>query len=62
MKRLWQRPLARELIIVLVVKLVLIISIKIVFFSDPAKPGSEGTAKALLAPASINTQGVSSHE
>ena len=62
MKRLWQRPLTRELIIVLVIKLALIISIKIVFFSDPANPGSEGTARALLAPAAINTQGVSSHE
>lgn len=34
MKRLWQRPLARELIIVLVVKLALIISIKIVFYAS----------------------------
>lgn len=62
LKRLWKRPLARELTIVLVVKLVLIIGIKIVFFSDPFRPGSEGTAKALLTPVTINTQGVSSHE
>lgn len=34
MKRLWQRPLARELIIVLVVKLALIISIKIMFYAS----------------------------
>ena len=63
MKRLWQRPLARELVIILVVKLALIISIKIVFFSDATDPGSEGTARALLAPAAINnSQGISAHE
>jgi hypothetical protein len=63
MKRLWQRPLTRELVIILVVKVVLIVSIKIVFFSEPAKPGSEGTAKALLAPVGIhNTQGNAIHE
>ncbi|MFN3397975.1 MAG: cytochrome oxidase putative small subunit CydP [Sulfurimicrobium sp.] len=63
MKRLWRRPLARELIVVLVVKLALIIGIKLVFFSDPVKPGSEGTAQALLASPAINhTQGVPAHE
>ncbi len=62
MKRLWRRPLARELVIIIVVKLAIIVSIKIVFFSDPANPGSEGTARALLASTAINTQGVSSHE
>lgn len=64
MKRLWRRPLARELIVVLVVKLAIIVGIKLVFFSDPVKPGSEGTAQALLAPAAINhsPQGVPAHE
>jgi len=49
MKRLWQRPLSRELMLVLVVKLALIVTIKLVFFSDAVKPGSEEVARALLA-------------
>ncbi len=48
MKRLWQRPLTREIVLVLIVKLVLIIAIKFTFFSDPVRPGTEGTARALL--------------
>jgi 3-hydroxymyristoyl/3-hydroxydecanoyl-(acyl carrier protein) dehydratase len=48
-KHLWQRPLAREIILVLSVKLILIIAIKLAFFSDPVRPGSEGTARALLS-------------
>ncbi len=49
MKRLWQRPLAREISVVLAVKLALIVAIKLAFFSDPMRPGSEGTARALLS-------------
>lgn len=49
MKRLWQRPLAREIILVLIVKLILIIAIKLAFFSDPVRPGTEGTARVLLS-------------
>ena len=46
--------LRREVAAILVVKLVLIVSIKLAFFSDAEKPGSAGTASALLAPASIS--------
>ena len=49
MKRLWQRPLARELMLVLALKLVLIVGIKLVFFSDAVKPGSEDVARAVLS-------------
>ncbi|MFZ5483704.1 MAG: cytochrome oxidase putative small subunit CydP [Pseudomonadota bacterium] len=42
-------PLGREIALLLLVKLCLIITIKLVFFSDPVKPGSEGTAANLLA-------------
>lgn len=41
-------PLGREIALVLIIKLVLIIAIKLIFFSDPLRPGSEGTARALL--------------
>ena len=49
MKRLWQRPLARELMLVLALKLALIVALKLVFFSDAVKPGSEEVARVLLA-------------
>ncbi len=42
------RPLARELTLIVLAKLCLIVAIKLVFFSDPVKPGSDGTATALL--------------
>lgn len=38
----------REIALLLLVKLALIIAIKVTFFSHPSKPGSEGTARALL--------------
>lgn len=41
-------PLGREIALVLIIKLILIIAIKLIFFSDPLRPGSEGTARALL--------------
>ncbi|MFA5082540.1 MAG: cytochrome oxidase putative small subunit CydP [Hydrogenophilaceae bacterium] len=40
--------LRREIVLLLLIKLTLIIAIKLVFFSDPVRPGSEGTADALL--------------
>ncbi|GEM_PF-6602904 len=43
-----RRPLARELAVILAIKLVLIITIKLLFFSSPVNPGSAGTAQALL--------------
>jgi hypothetical protein len=49
MKRLWHRPLTRELMVVLAIKLALIVTLKLVFFSDAVKPGSEEVARALLA-------------
>jgi len=49
MKRLWQRPLARELTLVLAVKLALIVTLKLVFFSDAVKPDSGEVARALLS-------------
>lgn len=55
MKRLWQRPLAREITLVLIVKLILIIAIKLAFFSEPVRPGSEGTARVLLSVPVSNT-------
>lgn len=42
-------PLGREIALLLLIKLCLIIAIKLVFFSDPVKPGSDGTAANLLA-------------
>lgn len=45
--------LRREIALLLLIKLVLIIAIKLVFFSDPVKPGSAGTARALLDPAAM---------
>ena len=41
--------LTRELVVVLLVKLVLIVTIKLVYFSDAENPDSEDVAKALLA-------------
>ena len=38
----------REIALLLLIKLSLIIAIKVVFFGNPVKPGSEGTARALL--------------
>ncbi len=49
MKRLWQSALAREILLVLLLKLALIIAIKLAFFSDPVRPGTEGTARVLLS-------------
>jgi nitric oxide reductase large subunit len=48
MKRLRQRPLTRELMWVIAVKVVLIVTIKLVFFSDAVKPDSDEVARALL--------------
>lgn len=48
MKSIRLSPLGREIALLLLIKLALIIAIKLTFFSDPAKPGSEGTAEALL--------------
>lgn len=39
----------REIVAILLIKLALIIAIKLVFFSHPAKPGGEGTAERLLS-------------
>lgn len=41
-------PLGREIALVLIIKITLIIAIKLIFFSEPLRPGSEGTARALL--------------
>lgn len=41
--------LRKEIAAILIVKLVLIVTIKLVFFSDAEKPGSEGAAAAILA-------------
>jgi hypothetical protein len=41
--------LTRELVVVLLVKLALIVTIKLVYFSDAEKPDSADVAKALLA-------------
>lgn len=38
----------REIALILLLKLALIIAIKLVFFGNPVKPGSDGTAQALL--------------
>ncbi len=61
MKRLWQGPLSRELTLVLAVKLALIVAIKLVFFSDAVKPGSEDVARAVLS-SSTSSKGVSNNE
>ncbi|MDD3530860.1 MAG: hypothetical protein PHS77_13395 [Gallionellaceae bacterium] len=53
-------PLGREIALLLLVKLALIIAIKVVFFSDPLRPGTEGTARALLNPSQIERN--TSHE
>lgn len=45
------QSLRREIVAILAVKLVLILAIKLAFFSDAVKPGSEGAAAALLGPA-----------
>ncbi len=55
MKRLWQSPLAREILLVLIVKLALIVAIRLAFFSDPVRPGTEGTARVLLSAPPSNT-------
>jgi hypothetical protein len=49
MKRLRPQRLTRELIWVLAVKLALIVTIKLVFFSDAVKPSSDAVARALLS-------------
>jgi len=54
-------PLAREIALVLVIKLALIVAIKLAFFSDPVRPGSEGTARALLSAPTANTTPERSH-
>ena len=59
MKPLPQGSLTRELAVVLAVKLVLITTIKLVYFSDAEKPGSEGVAQALL---SLPNQGSARHD
>lgn len=48
-KLLAQRSLTREITLLLLVKLVLIVTIKLVFFSDAEKPASEAVAQALLS-------------
>lgn len=53
-------PLGREIALLLLAKLALIIAIKVVFFSDPLRPGTEGTARALLNPSQIER--TASHE
>ncbi len=55
MKRLRQYPLLREILIILAVKFALIVAIKLAFFSDPVRPGSEGTARMLLSAPDFNT-------
>lgn len=46
-------PLGRDIASLLLIKVALIIAIKVAFFSDPVKPGSDGTARALLNPSQI---------
>lgn len=61
MKRIWKTPLGREISLILLVKLGLIVTLKLVFFSDAVKPDSTGVARALLeSPA--RSQGVPTHE
>ncbi len=49
---LWRRPLAREILIVLVFKVVALTTIKLVFFSDPLDRTLDGSgvAEAFVAP------------
>jgi hypothetical protein len=62
------RSLRKEITAILIVKLFLIVTIKLAFFSDAEKPGSEGVAVAILAtqPADISSPSVairsSTHE
>lgn len=59
-----RRPsLTRELALVLAVKVALIIAIKLVFFSDPLRPGDGDVAQALLsANAPATAEGTAHHE
>jgi hypothetical protein len=62
------RSLRKEITAILIVKLILIVTIKLAFFSDARKPGSEGAAAAILAtqPTDISSPSVairsSAHE
>ena len=47
--------LRHEIIAILAIKLVLIVALKLVFFSDPLRPGEAGTARALLTSPSVAT-------
>jgi hypothetical protein len=49
LKHLAQRSLTREITVLLLVKLVLIVTLKLVFFSDAQKPASDAVAQALLS-------------
>ncbi len=49
MKLLRKGRLSRELALVLAVKLVLIVTIKLVYFNDAKEPDSAAVAQALLA-------------
>jgi hypothetical protein len=49
MKRNRPIRLRRELALILTVKLLLIVAIKLVYFSDAVKPGSDDVARALLS-------------
>ncbi len=64
MKPLRHRPLARELLLIVAVKIVLIVALKLAFFSDPPRPDGAATARALLAsePAPTLSKGNPSHE
>jgi hypothetical protein len=59
MKALRNRPLTRELLIVVAIKIMLIVTIKIVFFSDPIRPDSDAVARALLSSAPTHVEGKS---
>ena len=56
MTRVRKHPLTRELMWVLAIKLALIVTIKLVFFSSAVKPGSDEVARALLTPPSSTVQ------
>lgn len=47
--------LRRELMLLLGIKLILIITIKLVFFSDPLRPDDDRVARALLSPSLSST-------
>jgi hypothetical protein len=49
-------PLTREITVLLLVKLVLIVTIKLVFFSDAQKPDSDAVAQALLSVHAVQPQ------